>query len=277
MSTAVIYSTAYLTEPGDIAAVPHDSDKCMIPFDLWNHEIMFVKITTATAKSFVLRVGGWHKCEEPFNRAVFVPYWIMTNLHPIEDGDEAMVQNVKHQIGDEEIVDTESEYDDDELIVDEPPVLQAASQIKLRAHSRMFLDVDDPKAWLEGALQNMSVITCPSTVPLSYMGEEFEFDIMQIEPHNRLRAVHLIDTDVEIDFEAPVDYVEPVREPTPVPIWNPDAQEAPEEVVQPVVEGFVGEGRRLDEAAPPPPVDPAQRRAVMLAAIARRNAAAGEK
>lgn len=270
----VIYSTAYLTEPGDIAAVPHDSDRCMIPFRLWNHESMFVRITTAVGRRFVLRVGGWHKCEEPFNNTVFVPHWIMANLQPIEDGDEIGFEHVKHRLTgqDTEEIDLDEIYEEDEhVVVNNEPLLEPASRVVMRAHSSKFLDVDDPKEWLEGALQNMSVLVCPSTIPLSYLGLELDFDVVRIEPYCRLRAVHLIDTDVEIDFEPPVDYVPPVAAAPPPPIFDAAAAEP---VVVPPPETFTGTGHKLGTESVPED-DVAARRAAAAAAAKRRAGAAG--
>lgn len=277
----VIYSTAYLTEPGDIAAVPHDSDRCMIPFRLWNHESMFVRITTAAGRRFVLRVGGWHKCEEPFNNSVFVPYWIMTNIQPIEDGDEIGFENVKHRLTgqDAENIDLDEIYEEDTLVVSDEPLLEPASRVVMRAHSSKFLDVDDPKEWLEGALQNISVLVCPSTIPLSYLGLDLDFDVVRIEPYCRLRAVHLIDTDVEIDFEAPVDYVPPVAAPEPAPAEAvPPIFDTvvPEPVVIPPPETFMGTGHKLG-AETVPEDDVAARRAAAVAAAKKRAAAAAAK
>ncbi len=144
---------------------------------------------------------------------------------------------------DSDVADNENDEDGgmqrvmDEIQADEAPKVPAAKRITLRAHSKLFLEVEDPKAWLETALRELSALTLQTTVPLYCYGEQFDFDVIDIQPYNRTRAVHLINTDVEVEFQAPVDYVEPPR-PTPVTVAEPDPLQ-PFGIEAPKPAGFV--------------------------------------
>lgn len=80
----------------------------------------------------------------------------------------------------------------------------------------------------------------------------------------------MIETDCEVDFAPPLDYVEPSRE-VPQEEAMDDGEEAgpsnrEEESSQPKFQAFIGAGRRLDgkaSAAPPvlPTASPSARRA----------------
>ena len=92
-------------------------------------------------------------------------------------------------------------------------------------------------------------------------------------------AISIIETDCQVDFEAPKDYKEPVRQPQivrpPEPMQHDQAAAtaaaAPEEPEEPTFVPFVGSGRRLDgkavTASPTPP--PAAASAAAAAAAAR--------
>ncbi|ORY34570.1 ubiquitin fusion degradation protein UFD1-domain-containing protein [Naematelia encephala] len=87
--------------------------------------------------------------------------------------------------------------------------------VKLQAQATDFLQVSDPKAVLESALRNFSALSKGDIIEITYNSLTFEFLIMETIPEGP--GISVIDTDLEVDFETPVGYVEPPR-PAPAPI-----------------------------------------------------------
>lgn len=90
--------------------------------------------------------------------------------------------------------------------------------VKLQPHSKDFLDINDPKAVLEMALRNYSCLTVGDTFCFDYNNRTFNIDVKEARPDT---AILTIDTDCEVDFEAPLDYEEP--SPNPGKTQFPDA------------------------------------------------------
>ncbi|GFZ49841.1 hypothetical protein JCM24511_07244 [Saitozyma sp. JCM 24511] len=87
--------------------------------------------------------------------------------------------------------------------------------VKIQAQSTDFLEVSDPKAVLESALRFYSCLTKGDIIEITYNSLIFEFLVMDTRPEGS--GISIIDTDLEVDFETPVGYVEPPR-PAPAPI-----------------------------------------------------------
>jgi ubiquitin fusion degradation protein 1 len=69
---------------------------------------------------------------------------------------------------------------------------------------------------LESALRFYSVLTKGDIIEITYNDLTFEFLIMTTTPEGP--GISIIDTDLEVDFETPVGYVEPERKPAaPIP------------------------------------------------------------
>ncbi|KDE03356.1 hypothetical protein MVLG_06162 [Microbotryum lychnidis-dioicae p1A1 Lamole] len=79
--------------------------------------------------------------------------------------------------------------------------------IKIQPQSTDFLEVSDPKAVLEQALRHFSCLSAGDIIEIGYQSLTFRLLIMEITPPGP--AISIIDTDVEVDFAAPVGYVEP--------------------------------------------------------------------
>jgi len=78
--------------------------------------------------------------------------------------------------------------------------------IRLAPQSKSFLDIENPKASLEGALRNYQVLSEGDTISL-YFEEEFRsimFTVTEIRPKGE--GISIIDTDLEVDFLPPADY-----------------------------------------------------------------------
>ena len=81
--------------------------------------------------------------------------------------------------------------------------------VKLKPQSVDFLDISDPKAVLENAFRYYSSLTINDIVEFEYNNKSYKIKITEAQPHS---SVSIIETDLEVDFEAPEGYVEPQRE-----------------------------------------------------------------
>lgn len=96
------------------------------------------------------------------------------------------------------------------------PHLPKAQMVKIRPHQTAFIELPDPRAFLEIKFRafvclsegsTISVITDLPSHPI------FKFDIMDVTPTSPFKTVSVINCDLKLDFEAPLDYVEPAPEP----------------------------------------------------------------
>lgn len=77
----------------------------------------------------------------------------------------------------------------------------------------------DQRYSLESALRSYSVITKNSIIEITYNSLTFEFRIVDVQPTTDPQGgISVLDTDLEVDFDVPVGYVEPPRpEPKAIP------------------------------------------------------------
>lgn len=76
---------------------------------------------------------------------------------------------------------------------------------------------------LETTLRNFSCLTVGDNIMVAYNSRKYYIDIIEAKP---ARAVTIIETDCEVDFAPPLDYVEPERvppHPTPATAAAPAA------------------------------------------------------
>lgn len=83
--------------------------------------------------------------------------------------------------------------------------------IKLQAQSTSFLDISDPKAVLENAFRNFSCLTKGDVFTFAYNDQVYEMAVLETKPSGSKNAVSVLETDLEVDFAAPVGYEEPQR------------------------------------------------------------------
>jgi ubiquitin fusion degradation protein 1 len=94
--------------------------------------------------------------------------------------------------------------------------LPSGSFIKLQPQSMSFINaISDPKAILENALRKFSALTVGDKFQFDYNDDVFEIAVLEAKPQNSSNAISVLETDLEVDFAPPLDYVEPVRS-TPV-------------------------------------------------------------
>ena len=112
-----------------------------------------------------------------------------------------------------------------------------------------FLDISNPKAVLERALRSYSCLTTGDSFQISYNGRRYEIEVREAKPGP---AISVIETDCQVDFEAPKDYVEPARAPrgggaAAAAAAGPAASAAPAPAV--IGGGAAGAGGGAPEAA----------------------------
>lgn len=108
----------------------------------------------------------------------YIPFWMMQNLL-IQEGEVITVTNVS---------------------------LPKASMIKLKPQHVDFLEISNPKAVLEFALRNFSCVTKGDVIQLPYNNKNYQFELKEVKPQD---AVCIIETDCNLEFDAPVGYKEP--------------------------------------------------------------------
>ena len=110
----------------------------------------------------------------------YLPYWILVRLG-LEPGD---------------LLECKS--------TDLPP----GNFIKLQPQNVSFLEISDPKAVLETAFRNFSCLTVGDVFTFSYNDEVYEIAVLEVKPAGEKQAVSVQETDLEVDFAAPVGYEE---------------------------------------------------------------------
>jgi ubiquitin fusion degradation protein 1 len=108
----------------------------------------------------------------------YIPFWMMQNLL-IEEGTVISVSNIS---------------------------LPKATFVKLQPQHVDFLEISNPRAVLEHALRNFSCVTKGDVIQVPYNDKNYHFELKEVEPEN---AACIIETDCNVDFDAPVGYKEP--------------------------------------------------------------------
>ena len=90
--------------------------------------------------------------------------------------------------------------------------LPDAKLVKLQPQSTNFLEISDPKAVLENAFRSFSTLTTGDIFSFHYNDTVYDVAVLEVKPDSPHHGVSMIETDVEVDFAAPVGYVEPKYE-----------------------------------------------------------------
>ena len=84
------------------------------------------------------------------------------------------------------------------------------SYIKIKPHRTKFINLSNPKAVLEKHLNiNYPTLTKGETISINYNNEIYFIDIVETEP---VESIKILNSDINLDFDAPLDYVEPKKE-----------------------------------------------------------------
>lgn len=111
----------------------------------------------------------------------FIPFWMMQNLL-IEEGSVISVRNVS---------------------------LPKAIFVKLQPQHVDFLEITNPRAVLEHALRNFSCVTKGDVICVPYNNKNYHFELKEVKPQD---AACIIETDCNVDFDAPVGYKDPSKQ-----------------------------------------------------------------
>lgn len=84
--------------------------------------------------------------------------------------------------------------------------LPKATFVKLQPQSVDFLEISNPRAVLEHALRNYSCVSLGDVIQIPYNDKNYHFELKAVEP---APAACIIETDCNVDFDAPIGYKEP--------------------------------------------------------------------
>jgi ubiquitin fusion degradation protein 1 len=87
--------------------------------------------------------------------------------------------------------------------------LPKATFVKLQPQHVDFLEISNPRAVLEHALRNFSCVTKGDVIKIPYNDKNYHFELKEVLPQD---AACIIETDCNVDFDAPVGYKEPERQ-----------------------------------------------------------------
>jgi len=127
--------------------------------------------------------------------------------------------------------------------------LPVASYSKFKPQQVDFLNITNPKAVLEKHLRSFACLSKNDMISIDYLGKEYELQIVETKPSD---AINIIECDMNVDFEAPVGYVEPER---PAPPTEEPSQFGTAEMEsrlreyyekQSTFNSFQGKGGRID-------------------------------
>jgi len=103
------------------------------------------------------------------------------------------------------------ELDPGDLVQIKSTDLPPGRFIKLQPQSPAFLDISDPRAVLENAFRNFSCLTKGDIFTFAYNDQTYDIAVLEIKPDTDHHAIVTMETDLEVDFAAPVGYQPPER------------------------------------------------------------------
>lgn len=83
--------------------------------------------------------------------------------------------------------------------------------LKIRPHQTKLLDQGNQKTILEYCLQNYFCVTEGDTISIKVGSKIYDLDIIEVKPLTKDKGILLLNTDVEVDFDQPKDYIEPAK------------------------------------------------------------------
>ncbi|ETN43839.1 uncharacterized protein HMPREF1541_10970 [Cyphellophora europaea CBS 101466] len=114
---------------------------------------------------------------------IYLPHWMMETLG-VSVGDIIQVKST-----------------------DLPP----GSLIKLKPQSTEFLEISDPRAVLENAFRGFSCLTKGDIFQFSYNDQTYDMAVEDVKPETEKMGIVTMETDLKVEFSAPVGYKEPER------------------------------------------------------------------
>ncbi|KAK6588197.1 ubiquitin fusion degradation (UFD1) double Psi beta barrel fold [Cryptosporidium xiaoi] len=108
----------------------------------------------------------------------YMPYWMMQNLM-LQEGDITSIMNTS---------------------------LSKGTYVKFMPLTVDFLDITNPKAVLETSLRNFATLTVGDVITINYNNNSYKISVLETRPNH---AISIIETDIQVDFAPPPDYIEP--------------------------------------------------------------------
>ena len=80
--------------------------------------------------------------------------------------------------------------------------------VKIQPHQTEFIEMPDPRAFLEVKLRNYTCLTVGDTINLKLLHNKiYQVDILEVRPSlPNIHAICCVEADVEVDFAEPLDY-----------------------------------------------------------------------
>ncbi|CAI5935839.1 unnamed protein product [Closterium sp. NIES-64] len=169
---------------------------------------------------------------------VYMPYWVRLPVSGKENGgilefiaDDHMGA-VPHWIG-----LGLPYWEGDDIVRFRNATLPKGTYVKLQPHTKDFLDISNPKAvldmtlhsfsclakgesimvpynnqcyFIDMTLRSFSCLTAGESIMVAYNNKRYFINVVDARPG---AAISIIETDCEVDFAPPLDYVEPARAP----------------------------------------------------------------
>lgn len=110
----------------------------------------------------------------------YLPTWVMQYLG-LQDGQLVQISNVS---------------------------LPKGKYVKIRPHKTAFIKLSNPRVVLENALRNFLCLTTGDTISIEHAGVCYQLDVVETKPGEKI-CIH--ETDLQVDFDEPKDYVEPKK------------------------------------------------------------------
>lgn len=89
--------------------------------------------------------------------------------------------------------------------------LPSGTFIKLQPQSVDFLEISDPKAVLENAFRGFSCLTTGDIFTFEYNDTVYSVAVLETKPATEKKAICTLETDLSVDFAAPIGYKEPEK------------------------------------------------------------------
>jgi len=233
------FSFTCSAQPEELTKRLRSSNKILLPpsvlYELNQQQdlsdnIMFFKVSNKEMQFGI--VCGVHEFSAPPG-ICHIPFHIMNNIG-IREGQEVEI---------EKICPVQGTY------------------IKLRPHKTEFINLSNPKAVLEKIMsRDYPVVSQGQTIEIYYedLNCKYRIDIVETNP---AEIISIVNTDINIDFEQPLDYVEPQPQynPSQKPL-SPIAEIPQNKIISretqlksmqsPITKQFVpfsGQGRKLGD------------------------------
>ena len=193
------FSFTCSTQPEELTKRLRSSNKILLPpsvlYELNQQQdlsdnIMFFKVSNKEMQFGI--VCGVHEFSAPPG-ICHVPFHIMNNIG-IREGQEVEIEKI---------------------------CLVQGTYMKLRPHKTEFINLSNPKAVLERIMsRDYPVVSQGQTIELYYeeLDCKYLIDIVETKPAS---IISIVNTDINIDFDQPLDYVEPPPQPKYSPPQKP--------------------------------------------------------